>query len=250
MPSAGPAPPSTCWSCPPSIWRRSRPWAYVLLLVFNLVNSQLFYIGMFPWAMILLSTLFFEPDWPRRLGLIPAGPPPGHAGAKPKPAAAPPRAALAAATRWALGAWVLLAAFDALPPLPLPGQRGLDRRRPPLFLADEDPRQAGRGPLRPGAEKTQQVIKLEDAEAPAHRKAAALPVAGSRADPPIRALSWPAACAPRATQDFEIRAFTSLSLNESPAQPLIDPEVDLAAQPETVMPKPWIVPLKPLPPGS
>ncbi len=42
---------------------------------------------MFPWAMILLSTIFFEPHWPRRLGLIPSGPPPGHAGAKPKAAA-------------------------------------------------------------------------------------------------------------------------------------------------------------------
>ena len=48
-------------------------------------------------------------------------------------------------------------------------------------------------------------------------------------------------------KDFEIRAFTNYSLNERPAQPLIDPEVDLASQPESILPKTWIVPLKPLP---
>lgn len=46
--------------------RRTRPWAFVAVIVFHLVTCVLFRIGMFPWLMIASSTLFFAPDWPRR----------------------------------------------------------------------------------------------------------------------------------------------------------------------------------------
>ena len=43
-----------------------------------------------------------------------------------------------------------------------------------------------------------------------------------------------------------VRVTAVESLNHRPAQDLIDPNVDLAAQPESFLPKPWIVPLRPL----
>lgn len=229
---------------PALLWRRSRPWAFVLLLVFNLANSQIFDIGVFPWAMILLSTIFFEPDWPRRLGLIPAGPPPGHAGAKPKKAAAP--RPLAAATRWALGAWVLWQLAMPLRHFLYPGV---------VDWTEEGHRYSWRMKIRDKQgeihfvlvqKDSNQVIKLDNAEALLTQRQQRY----LSQDPElIRQFAHFVADGLRAKgyQNFEIRAITRFSLNERPAQALVDPEVDLTAQSESVWPKRWIVPLQPLP---
>ena len=47
--------------------RRTRPAAFLAVVVFHVATWLLFNIGMFPWIMIASSTLFFAPDWPRRL---------------------------------------------------------------------------------------------------------------------------------------------------------------------------------------
>jgi vitamin K-dependent gamma-carboxylase len=47
--------------------RHTRPFMFGALLFFHLTNSRLFHIGIFPWFMILASTIFFPPDWPKRL---------------------------------------------------------------------------------------------------------------------------------------------------------------------------------------
>jgi vitamin K-dependent gamma-carboxylase len=49
------------------LWRRSRVFAFVALVVFHLLTARLFPIGLFPYFMIGGATLFFEPSWPRRL---------------------------------------------------------------------------------------------------------------------------------------------------------------------------------------
>lgn len=49
------------------LWRRTRLPAYLLCLLFHLLNSQLFAIHIFPWFMMIATTVFFEPDWPRRV---------------------------------------------------------------------------------------------------------------------------------------------------------------------------------------
>ncbi len=49
------------------LWRRSRPVAYAVLVVFHLMTWVLFPIGMFPWIMIAGTLIFFLPDWPDRL---------------------------------------------------------------------------------------------------------------------------------------------------------------------------------------
>lgn len=52
---------------PAVLWRRTRWSAFVLAIVFHLTNSLLFNIHVFPWLMIAATTVFFPPDWPRRL---------------------------------------------------------------------------------------------------------------------------------------------------------------------------------------
>lgn len=50
------------------LWRRSRPWAYAVLVVFHIATWLLFpKIGVFPWVMIFCALVFFPPDWPRQL---------------------------------------------------------------------------------------------------------------------------------------------------------------------------------------
>lgn len=47
-------------------WRRSRPFAYLVVLVFHAYTFVLFDIGMFPFIMTVCTTIFFDPSWPRR----------------------------------------------------------------------------------------------------------------------------------------------------------------------------------------
>jgi vitamin K-dependent gamma-carboxylase len=49
------------------LWRRTRVVAYVLVVVFHGLTRAFFEIGMFPVIMVTATTLFFAPDWPRRL---------------------------------------------------------------------------------------------------------------------------------------------------------------------------------------
>lgn len=57
---------------PGLLWKPTRVPAYLLCVLFHLTNSQLFSIHIFPWFMIVATTVFFEPDWPRRLFGLPA----------------------------------------------------------------------------------------------------------------------------------------------------------------------------------
>jgi vitamin K-dependent gamma-carboxylase len=49
------------------LWRPTRRFAYAAVLLFHAVTGVLFPIGVFPIVMSLSATIFFEPDWPRRL---------------------------------------------------------------------------------------------------------------------------------------------------------------------------------------
>lgn len=49
------------------LWQKSRPFAFPALVTFHLLTAALFSIGMFPYLMIAGATLFFAPDWPRKL---------------------------------------------------------------------------------------------------------------------------------------------------------------------------------------
>jgi hypothetical protein len=56
-----------CLVVPALCWKRTRPFAWCALVVFHVATWRLFPIGVFPWVMIAASTVFFEPDWPRRV---------------------------------------------------------------------------------------------------------------------------------------------------------------------------------------
>ncbi len=49
------------------LWRRTRLVAWVAVVAFHVATWLLFPIGVFPWLMIGVTTIFFEPDWPERI---------------------------------------------------------------------------------------------------------------------------------------------------------------------------------------
>ena len=51
---------------PALLWSRTRLLAYIALVFFHLMTARLFQLGMFPWIMMASSLLFLPPDWPRR----------------------------------------------------------------------------------------------------------------------------------------------------------------------------------------
>jgi len=48
------------------LWKPTRPYAFVAAVCFHLMNALMWEIGIFPWFMIAATTLFLTPDWPRR----------------------------------------------------------------------------------------------------------------------------------------------------------------------------------------
>lgn len=52
-----------CWL----LWKKSRPYAFAVVVLFHTLTGFLLPIGMFPLIMITAAMVFFEPDWPRRL---------------------------------------------------------------------------------------------------------------------------------------------------------------------------------------
>ncbi len=49
------------------LWRRTRLFAFVLAILFHILNAHMFHIGIFPWLGAAATTLFLAPDWPRKV---------------------------------------------------------------------------------------------------------------------------------------------------------------------------------------
>lgn len=49
------------------LFRRTRPWAYAVVIAFHTMVGVLFPIGMFPFIMTASVLVFFSPSWPRAL---------------------------------------------------------------------------------------------------------------------------------------------------------------------------------------
>lgn len=48
------------------LWKRTRLAVFVVYCSFHITNHSTFDIGIFPWMTIAMTTLFFDPEWPRR----------------------------------------------------------------------------------------------------------------------------------------------------------------------------------------
>jgi len=56
-----------CVGAPLLFFRSTRLPVFIIYCIFHLTNATIFHIGIFPWITIVLTLVFFEPDWPKIL---------------------------------------------------------------------------------------------------------------------------------------------------------------------------------------
>lgn len=210
--------------------RKSRIFAYGTVVAFHLVTARLFQIGMFPYVMMAATLVFFEPSWPRRLF---------SRFLRARETARRP----VGTSRWHLhlaAAWVLIQFAYPLRSHLYPGN----------ILWTED-----------GYRFSWRVMLIE--KAGLAELQATNPITGVRREVRARDFLTPLQVKMMSTQPDMIRAFAwmiaedatrrgeprprvtadvMVTLNgRSPAR-LVDPDVDLAAEPARLGATPWVLP--------
>jgi hypothetical protein len=224
---------------PALLWRRTRPWAIAASVFFHLANAWMFRIGIFPWLMLAATTLFLEPDWPRRaLGRI------GVASRVPGPAPArlPPPRGLPALLAAYLAVQVLLPLRHLLypgdPSWTEEGHRFAWRMKLHVKQAPRPRFEVVAGGVRHAVDVDEhlarwQSLRMATRPEMIHQFARHL------------AELWRA----RGFADVQVFADVRAALNGRPLRRLVDPRVDLGAEPRSLLPAAWILPLdEPLPP--
>ncbi len=226
-----------CLVVPLLLWRRTRPIAWLALVAFHVATWVLFPIGVFPWLMIGVSTVFFAPDWPRSVWwrLRPATTRAAVPAPTPRLRPAWRGRALAAAG----AAWVVVQLVLPLRHLAYPGDHRwtaegyrfgwnvlLVERAGTVAYVVRDPATGRSWTADPAALYSQAQLRAVAGEPDlVHQVARAL-----------------AAEEARRGRDVEVRVDAWLSLNGRPAARWIDPTVDLAHEPRGLGSKRWILP--------
>ena len=223
------------------LWRLSRPWAYAVAVVFHFATGALFAIGVFPLVMAAAALIFFEPDWPRQIGRrrqrLFGG------GWQQAPGGDVPVQRLARTlSRWTVGALMALTVIQLVLPLrhlAYPGdvrwtEEGywgawrvmLTDKAAHLEFEVTDPDTGHRWMVGPD-------LVLEDWQTERAGGHPDLIVATAHLIEDHYRHGG--------VENVEVRADAWVSMNGRPAQRIIDPTVDLAAQPRTLAPAPWIL---------
>jgi vitamin K-dependent gamma-carboxylase len=223
---------------PALLWKPTRPFAVAASVYFHLSNAWMFRIGIFPWLMLAATTLFLEPDWPRRalarLGL-PA-----------RPASAP--GASEPAPGWLLSILALYLAVQLLLPL-----RHLLYPGDPSW-SEEGHRFAWRMKLHVKRATRPRFEIVADGrrfavDVDAHLARWQSMRMATRPQM-IHQFCWQMAENVRAQGARQVQCFADVrvALNGRPLRPIVDPKIDLAAVPRSWLPAAWILPLQePLP---
>lgn len=211
------------------LWRRTRWFALAAMLGFHITNARLFNIGIFPWFAIGATLLFLPPDWFRFWRPVPAE------SVSPKPARMNRRDAVLFA---GLGVYFALQLVLPMRHLLFPGDPSwteeghnlawhMKLRSKDGFIAlfASDP-----------STGTTRQIPIEAYLQPRQH--------AQMSDNPEMILRFAHHLAAQdAYQGQEIRAWSFMALNNRAPQLLLDPSVNLAAQPDTIGYTEWILPL-------
>jgi vitamin K-dependent gamma-carboxylase len=215
------------------LWPRSRPLAYVAVVAFHLATVRLFHLGLFPWLMMALTPVFFAPDWPRRLwARLARRPVVAVEDAPPRP---PGRALGSLLIAHAVLQVVLPLRFLAYPGYHLWTEEGfrfawkvmvMEKSGVADFLV-RDPDSGREWRVAATDYWTRYQASMMATQPDMILEAAHVIAADFRR----RGVARP-----------EVRADVMVSLNARPARRLIDPAVDLAAEPFTLTAHRWILP--------
>lgn len=226
------------------LWRPSRAYAFGLLVYFHLTNAWLFNIGIFPWFAMAATLLFFEPDWPRRIFNWPRR----DAELTRNGEAAPPSSPI---RTLGFAFWSFYFALQVLVPLrhllyPSDVHWTEEGHRFSWHMKLRDKQATAEFELRNPATGTTWTVK--PTKYLSHRQA------GKMAARPDMVLQFAHFLRDKLRQEghenIEVRAIVKASLNGRPMAPLIDPAVNLAAEPRNLWAAKWILPLNDTPPSS
>jgi hypothetical protein len=228
-------------------FRRTRLLGFIAATIFHLLNDSFLSIGVFSYLMTGAITLFFEPDWPRRVaawwrarrGAAPASAPTPRPIKPPARAAVAPLATSQRVVLLAMAAWVLVQLTLPLRHFLYPGhvswtEEGhrfswhmkLRAKSGQMVITGYDPQRGMRFNIDPSEDlRPRQMKKLytfpDIVLQYAHLKAAELRRAG--------------------IDNPEIRVDFRCSLNGAPPRQLIDPRVDLVKQQRSIWPATWLL---------
>jgi hypothetical protein len=232
------------------LWRRTRLFAFVAAVVFNLINSVIFDIGIFPWLMLGALLIYFSPDLLRRFAQAFMSPGEEFDDAEPSQASVTPieeassYPSLSASQKLVAGVLAAYLAVQLLFPLRhylYPGdvswtEEGhnfswhmkLRTKGGEAVFTVTHPRSGQTWTIKPEAYlKSHQVQKMIT-------KPDLLLLFGHHLAEEKRREGY---------DDVEVRARVMVSLNGRQPQLLIDPNVDLAKEDVSLLPTRWIVPL-------
>ena len=215
---------------PGLLWKRTRPLFLVLAAGFHLANARLFDIGIFPWLALAATLVFLPPDWPRRVLNWP------RRGIEAVPG--PTRARVAALA----GAFLALQFLVPLRHLLYPGN---------VHWTEEGHRFSWHMKLR-DKELDEAVFEARAADGSVTvldpRDCLTKCQAEKMVLTPDMILQYGHHVAEELRRegkgDVEVRARVRVSLNGREPQLMIDPAVDLAAEPRSLAPARWILPLE------
>jgi vitamin K-dependent gamma-carboxylase len=206
--------------------KRTRMLGYGLVLCFNGMNAWLFDIGIFPWMMMAASLMFFPPDWPRF-------------GRQKKPAISAHHEPLARPLLVGMAAWVAIQMLLPFRHWIYPGDvawteeghlfswrmKLRDKQSKEMTFRIRDPKTGHEWGIEPGDFLTErQKVRMAGQPDMIHQFAIHLAEEYRK----------------EYGMQMEVRVDAVVSLNGGRPAPLIDPEIDLAAQPRDMWSKPWI----------
>ena len=225
------------------LWRRTRPFAFAAAILFNLINSVIFEIGIFPWLMLGALLIYFPPDLLRRLARAFMSPGEEFLDTKPLQVSVGP-APNFTSQKLVIGLLAAYLAFQLVFPLRhylYPGN---------VSWTEEGHNFAWHMKLRtktgeavftithPASGQTW-IIKPED-----YLESHQLMKVITKPDLLIHFGHYLAEEKSReGYENVEVRAQVMVSLNGRERQLLIDPNVDLAKEQVSLLPTRWIVPL-------
>lgn len=223
------------------LWRPTRPWAFGAAVFFHLSNVLIFGLGTFPWfSLLVTAALFFPPSWPRRAPglrrwLVPRLPPVPAAVRPMVPSYAP---ALVAG----LGLYALIHLLVPLRHFLYPGH---------VHWTEEGQQFAWHMMLRAkSGTLTYRVVRPDGQTETVYPAAYLTPRQVQKlAGHPDYILQFAHFLAAdyqrRGLGPVAVYADSQTQLNGQPAQPIVAPDVNLAAQPRTLRPATWIAPAPP-----
>ncbi len=217
------------------LWKRTRIAAFVGVLFFNFTNAIVFSIGIFPWFAIAMSTLFFDPSWPRRVFVF-------------QPVEAGERKQFLSRFPQCSGLVVGLLAVYCSWQLFLPLRHWLYPGH--VSWTEEGHNYAWHMKLRSKSSRIRMMVTNEDT-GKSHRVDLSDYLeswqASKMAGRPDMLLQFVdelgGLLRAEGMTNIAIRVDTQVSLNGRDRAPLIDPNVDLLKVERSIWPKPWLLPV-------